>query len=315
MCAFWLFVFNLDFLSQILYELDDSSKVSWILNFLLKSSNHINLLPHIFPTGFHNLNFSFIITITPLTASSYYFSNCFTLLLQTSCLYSASFFWLYLLLLSFCFVPAIMSRNKGKAIVNSQNTESPDNRNNTIITPLRIQKLDLCNMGTRFFQDTEASTSEGQNTNHGFYTSPAKENPRTNQETHNQNNGESPNFSEGIFSMYEDEHIGEGIKQCKNNIIGKILAPKQISKQVLHSSLMGIWCNHVGFKITELENNRYQFSFEKETNITRSLKGEPWIIRNVWLKLHLWNRTTNIQEFGFPTCSLMDPILGFTTAL
>jgi hypothetical protein len=192
-----------------------------------------------------------------------------------------------------------MSNNKGKAIVNSQNPESPVNRNNNIIRPLKIQKLDLPNMGTGFFQETEASTSEGQRTNQGFYTPPAKENPRTNQETHNHNNGESPNISEGIFSMYEDEHIGEGIKQCKNSIIGKILAPKQISKQVLHSSLMGIWCSPVGFKITELENNMYQFSFEKEADVTRILKGEPWIIRNVWLKLHLWNRTTNIQELDF----------------
>lgn len=154
-------------------------------------------------------------------------------------------------------------------------------------------------MGNGFFQETEASTSEGQNTNQGFYTPPAQEHSRTNQETHNHTNGESPNSSEGIFAMYEDEHIGEGIKQCKNSIIGKILAPKQISKQVLHSSLMGIWCSPAGFKITELENNMYQFSFEKENEITRILKGEPWIIRNVWLKLHLWNRSTNIQELDF----------------
>jgi len=44
---------------------------------------------------------------------------------------------------------------------------------------------------------------------------------------------------------------------------------------------MGIWCNPGGFKITELENNLYQFSFEKECDISRILKGEPWIIRNV----------------------------------
>jgi len=36
--------------------------------------------------------------------------------------------------------------------------------------------------------------------------------------------------------MYEEEHIGDGIKQCHNNIIGKILASKQIPKQILHSS-------------------------------------------------------------------------------
>lgn len=87
--------------------------------------------------------------------------------------------------------------------------------------------------------------------------------------------------------MYEEEHIGDGIKQCQNNIIGKILASKQIPKSVLHSSLMGIWCSPAGFKITELENNLFQFSFEKEADINRILNSELWIIRNVWLKLHL----------------------------
>jgi len=40
--------------------------------------------------------------------------------------------------------------------------------------------------------------------------------------------------------MYEKEVVGEGLKQCKNNILGKLLTTKQIPKQVLHSSLMGI---------------------------------------------------------------------------
>lgn len=110
--------------------------------------------------------------------------------------------------------------------------------------------------------------------------------------------------------MYEEDAIGEGIKQCQNSILGKILSPKQIPKQVLHSSLMGIWCSPAGFKITELENNLYQFSFEKEKDITRIFKGEPWIIRNVWLKLHLWTRTTIIQELDFQHAPLWIQVWG-----
>lgn len=115
---------------------------------------------------------------------------------------------------------------------------------------------------------------------------------------------------EGPFCMYEEELLQEGLKQCKNSIIGKLLASKQISKQILHSSLMGIWCNPTGFKITELENNLYQFSFEKEVDINRILKGEPWIIRNVWLKLYLWNRNTNIQELDFTHAPLWIQVWG-----
>lgn len=117
-------------------------------------------------------------------------------------------------------------------------------------------------------------------------------------------------YAEGPFFMYEEEYIGEGIKQCKNIIIGKILEPKKIPKQIMHDSLMGIWCSPAGFKITELENNMFQFSFEKDYDIPIIRKGEPWIIKNVWLKLYLWNRTTSIQEFDFQHVPLWNQVWG-----
>lgn len=73
---------------------------------------------------------------------------------------------------------------------------------------------------------------------------------------------------------------------------------------------MGIWCSPAGFKITELEDNLYQFSFEKVKDISRILKGEPWIIRNVWLKLHLWNRNINIQDLDFQHVPLWIQVWG-----
>jgi len=36
--------------------------------------------------------------------------------------------------------------------------------------------------------------------------------------------------TEGPLFMNEEEVMGEGIKQCKNSILGKLLAPKKISK-------------------------------------------------------------------------------------
>jgi hypothetical protein len=104
--------------------------------------------------------------------------------------------------------------------------------------------------------------------------------------------------------------VEEGIKQCTNSLLGKLLTTKQIPKQVLYSSLKGIWCNPTGFKITELEDNLFQFSFKKERTITRILKCEPWIIRNVWLKLHLWNRDINIQELEFQRAPLWIQLWG-----
>ena len=136
-------------------------------------------------------------------------------------------------------------------------------------------------MEPRGYQDYGASSSGGNPNYHGSCNQNFDENPRKNQENNGQSTYGSNSTDEGDFFMYEEEDIGEGIKQCQNSIIGKLLASKQIPKQVLHSSLIGIWCSPAGFKITELESKMFQFSFEKEADITRVLKGEPWIIRNV----------------------------------
>jgi len=59
-----------------------------------------------------------------------------------------------------------------------------------------------------------------------------------------------------------------------------------------------------------LENNLYQFSFEKDKDISRVLKGEPWIIKNVWLKLYLWNISTIIQDLDFQHAPLWIQVWG-----
>jgi hypothetical protein len=47
-------------------------------------------------------------------------------------------------------------------------------------------------------------------------------------------------------------------------MIGKIISAKPISSQIKHNSLLGIWCNPQGFKISELEGKLYQIKMEKE---------------------------------------------------
>jgi hypothetical protein len=50
------------------------------------------------------------------------------------------------------------------------------------------------------------------------------------------------------FFYYQDDHIQDNINTCKNCILGKILAEKPISTQVLYNTLNGIWCNPLGLK-------------------------------------------------------------------
>jgi hypothetical protein len=168
-----------------------------------------------------------------------------------------------------------METNSNKDIIHPQNTIQTEPRNNSIQRPQKIQKISIPHMELGVYQDYGASSSGRQPNYHGPCNQNFDENPRTNQENNGQSTYGSSSTDEGDFFMYEEEHIGEGIKQCQNSIIGKLLSPKQIPKQVLHSSLMGIWCSPASFKITELENNMFQFFFEKEADITRVLKGEP----------------------------------------
>lgn len=83
------------------------------------------------------------------------------------------------------------------------------------------------------------------------------------------------------------------------SILGKILAEKPISTQILHSTLFGIWCKPQGFQLNEIEGKLIQIKMDKEEDIQRILKGSLWIIRNCWFVLHGWNRTLDITTLDF----------------
>lgn len=104
--------------------------------------------------------------------------------------------------------------------------------------------------------------------------------------------------SEPLF-YYQDSHVQESIDQCNLSIIGKILAEKPISAQVLYNSLFGIWCKHMGLKITELEGKLLQIKMDRKEDIHRILKGSSWIIRNCWLIVHNWSRNLDISSLNF----------------
>jgi hypothetical protein len=112
------------------------------------------------------------------------------------------------------------------------------------------------------------------------------------------------------FFYYQEEHVQESVNQCKNSLIGKILSEKPISKQILQNTLMGIWCNPLGFQITELEGNMFHMLMDKEVDIQRALNGNLWIIRNVWFLVHAWNRNTNVSTLNFNQVPLWIQIWG-----
>jgi hypothetical protein len=138
------------------------------------------------------------------------------------------------------------------------------------------------------------SSSNLQNTEENYQdqSPPPQEQPRSfNYSPRGQHGSQScnnPHFSkrEGPFCMYKEEHISDGVQQCKHSLIGKFLSEKPLPKSILQNSLMGIWGNPKGFTITEIEGGIYHITMDSDYDLHRVVKGNPWILRNNWLMMH-----------------------------
>jgi hypothetical protein len=106
-------------------------------------------------------------------------------------------------------------------------------------------------------------------------------------------------IKKNLFACTKEEHIQEGVNLCTNSLIGKILSNKPILKSILQHSLQGIWGNPAGFTINEIEGGYFRINLELNADIQRILKGNPWIIRNSWFMVHLWDRQINPSNLDF----------------
>lgn len=174
------------------------------------------------------------------------------------------------------------------------------NNSGSIQRPFKIQKVHIPppqKIGVFTSYQHNQDSGEGTSANHQFSEQEQKlpelaENTKNNEE-HLEDKETDP------FFFYQDSHVQDSINHCKNSILGKILAEKPISTQILHSTLSGIWCNPQGFQLSEIEGKVLQIRMDKEEDIQRILKGSPWIIRNCWLVLHGWNRSLDIASLDF----------------
>jgi hypothetical protein len=123
--------------------------------------------------------------------------------------------------------------------------------------------------------------------------------PQRKSETNNQNSSTLTGASKDPFCMYKEEHVAEGISTCNNTLIGKILSSKTILKPVLHNTLQGIWGDPKGLAITEIEGGFFHISMDNEKDIQRALKGNPWMVRNCWFLVQLWDRQINPSNLDF----------------
>jgi hypothetical protein len=115
----------------------------------------------------------------------------------------------------------------------------------------------------------------------------------------NYNNSTPSSTVANLFCIYKNEHMKEGINQCKNNLIGKILSHKPILKPILQNTLLGIWGNPQGFTIAEIEGGLFHIAMDLDMDIQKTIKGNPWIIRNSWFMVHQWDMKLNPSNFDF----------------
>lgn len=213
-----------------------------------------------------------------------------------------------------------MLNQKGKSVISNTNTSPPNPQNsallepsydNPILTPClsKFQKTQISSLNIpnhysflQFPSDGAPGTSYQQS---DMDSPPPAQNHTDQQskETIQKDNGQKNDSSEPFF-YYQDSHVQDSLNQCKISIIGKILSNKPISNQVLHNTLTGIWSNPMGFKIAEIEGRILQFKMDKEENVQRILKGNPWIIRNCWLILHGWDRNMDVSRLDFSSVPL-----------
>jgi hypothetical protein len=99
--------------------------------------------------------------------------------------------------------------------------------------------------------------------------------------------------------MYKEEDVADGISNCNNSLIGKILSTKIILKPVLLSTLQGIWGNPKGLTITEIEGGFFHITMELEKDTQKALKGNPWMVRNSWFMVQQWDRQLNPNNLDF----------------
>ncbi|MED6132864.1 hypothetical protein PIB30_118942 [Stylosanthes scabra] len=104
--------------------------------------------------------------------------------------------------------------------------------------------------------------------------------------------------------IYDEDDIDEGIKKCTYSIVGKLITDKQINPIWIQNAMSNIWKKPQGFHMKEIQPKLYQFFFDKETDMRRALKGNPWILRNSWLLVKQWERNLNPAEMDFSAAEL-----------
>ncbi|MED6169774.1 hypothetical protein PIB30_024431 [Stylosanthes scabra] len=109
---------------------------------------------------------------------------------------------------------------------------------------------------------------------------------------------EAQTEEEEEYVEYEENEVAEGIQKCKYSVVGKLITTKEINPVWVQSAMGNIWRKPKGFNMVEIQPKLYQFFVERETDMKRILKGDPWMFRNAWLMVKKWERGINPTEMS-----------------
>lgn len=208
-----------------------------------------------------------------------------------------------------------MSSNLGKEIALDSQPQLNLNAGANVQRPFKIQKIQIPPMES-ILHYSATHNPHGIGSSSGVHFQPSspanQQNQTQNQSTHSSENQQQiPKANqEEPFFYYQECQVEDSVKSCQKSVIGKFLSSKIIPFHQINNSLMGIWGNPAGFKLMELEDKYYQIAMEKEEDIHRILKGSPWIVRNVWLVVHPWDRQVSPSSMNFAKVPLWIQLWG-----
>ncbi|KAI9076574.1 hypothetical protein K1719_041560 [Acacia pycnantha] len=82
-------------------------------------------------------------------------------------------------------------------------------------------------------------------------------------------------------------------------LIGKVLLNRSYSRAAMVSILQKAWNLQAGFEVLEINGSAFLFSFEKEEEYNRILRGRPWSINGSLLNLMERSSYKSYEEFIF----------------
>ncbi|KAJ1376678.1 Zinc knuckle CX2CX4HX4C [Sesbania bispinosa] len=110
--------------------------------------------------------------------------------------------------------------------------------------------------------------------------------------------------------LFDDDDVQEGVQECENSVIGKIITKKVIHLNSLTNALSRIWSSPKGFKVESLGEQVFQFFFQDSKEVDRVIKGSPWLFRNSWLILQQWKRGVDPLDISFSSAPVWIQIWG-----